>query len=126
MNYNVDENGYYGRFGGAYIPEILHSNVETLRREYLRIIDDPAFQKEFHDLLTDYVGRPSPLTFAPRMSERYGTKSTSNAKTSTTPGPTRSTTPSARSCWPGAWVNPASSPKPEPGSTEWRRLRSAP
>ncbi len=74
MNYNVDENGYYGRFGGAYIPEILHSNVEHLRREYLRIIDDPTFQKEFRDLLTDYVGRPSPLTFAPRMSERYGAK----------------------------------------------------
>lgn len=74
MNYHVDENGYYGRFGGAYIPEILHSNVETLRREYLRIIDDPTFQKEFRDLLTDYVGRPSPLTFAPRMSERYGAK----------------------------------------------------
>ena len=74
MNYNVDENGYYGRFGGAYIPEILHANVENLKREYLRIIDDPAFQKEFRDLLADYVGRPSPLTFAPRMSERYGTK----------------------------------------------------
>ena len=74
MNYNVDENGYYGRFGGAYIPEILHANVEQLQREYLRIMDDPAFQKEFHDLLTDYVGRPSPLTYAPRMSQRYGTR----------------------------------------------------
>ena len=74
MNYNVDENGYYGRFGGAYIPEILHANVEQLQREYLRIMDDPAFQKEFHDLLTDYVGRPSPLTYAPRMSHRYGTR----------------------------------------------------
>lgn len=74
MNYNVDENGYYGRFGGAYIPEILHSNVEHLQHEYRRIIDDPAFQKEFRDLLTDYVGRPSPLTFAPRMSERYGAR----------------------------------------------------
>lgn len=74
MNYNVDENGYYGDFGGAYIPEILHGNVETLRREYLRIMEDLGFQKEFHDLLTDYVGRPSPLYFAPRLSEKYGAR----------------------------------------------------
>ncbi|WP_298062388.1 tryptophan synthase subunit beta [uncultured Rikenella sp.] len=74
MNYHIDENGYYGRFGGAYIPEILHANVEHLQREYRRIIDDPAFQQEFRTLLADYVGRPSPLTFAPRMSRRYGTK----------------------------------------------------
>lgn len=74
MNYNVDENGYYGDFGGAYIPEILYGNVETLRREYLRIMEDPAFLKEFHTLLTDYVGRPSPLYYAPRLSEKYGTK----------------------------------------------------
>lgn len=74
MNYNVDENGYYGDFGGAYIPEILHDNVETLRREYLRIMEDLGFQKEFHDLLTDYVGRPSPLYFAPRLSEKYGAR----------------------------------------------------
>lgn len=74
MNYHIDENGYYGRFGGAYIPEILHANVEHLQREYRRIIDDPAFQQEFRTLLADYVGRPSPLTFAPQMSRRYGTK----------------------------------------------------
>lgn len=73
-NFNVDINGYYGRFGGAYVPEILHANVERLKNAYLREIQDDAFQKEFRDLLRDYVGRPSPLYFARRLSERYGTK----------------------------------------------------
>lgn len=73
-NFNVDSNGYYGRFGGAYVPEILHANVERLKNAYLREIQDDAFQKEFRDLLRDYVGRPSPLYFARRLSERYGTK----------------------------------------------------
>lgn len=73
-NFNVDSNGYYGRFGGAYVPEILHTNVERLKNAYLREIQDDAFQKEFRDLLRDYVGRPSPLYFARRLSERYGTK----------------------------------------------------
>lgn len=73
-NFNVDSNGYYGRFGGAYVPEILHANVERLKNAYLREIQDDAFQKEFRDLLMDYVGRPSPLYFARRLSERYGTK----------------------------------------------------
>lgn len=73
-NFNVDSNGYYGRFGGAYVPEILHANVEKLKNAYLREIQEDAFQKEFRDLLRDYVGRPSPLYFARRLSERYGTK----------------------------------------------------
>lgn len=73
-NFNVESNGYYGRFGGAYVPEILHANVERLKNAYLREIQDDAFQKEFRDLLRDYVGRPSPLYFARRLSERYGTK----------------------------------------------------
>lgn len=73
-NFNVDSNGYYGRFGGAYVPEILHANVERLKNAYLREIQDDAFQKEFRDLLRDYVGRPSPLYFARRLSERYCTK----------------------------------------------------
>ena len=53
--------GYYGDFGGAYIPEMLYSNVETLKTQYLEIMQDPAFQAEFHALLKDYVGRPTPL-----------------------------------------------------------------
>ena len=74
MNYNVNEAGYYGNFGGAYIPEILYDNVEELRQHYLSIIDDPSFKKEFDDLMRDYVGRPSPLFLAKRLSEKYGAK----------------------------------------------------
>jgi tryptophan synthase beta chain len=67
-----DENGYYGEFGGAYIPEMLYQNVEHLKSAYLSIIGDPVFQKEFHALLKDYVGRPTPLFLAERLSERFG------------------------------------------------------
>ncbi|THU40690.1 tryptophan synthase subunit beta [Niastella caeni] len=65
--------GYYGKFGGAFIPEMLHRNVEELRSKYLDIIYDPAFQKEFRDLLHDYAGRPTPLYHAQRLSKQYGT-----------------------------------------------------
>jgi len=74
MNYDVNENGYYGEFGGAYIPEILHANVENLRNNYLKILSDPSFLEEFNGLMRDYVGRPSPLYFAKRLSEKYGAK----------------------------------------------------
>lgn len=74
MNYNVNENGYYGPFGGAYIPEMLYPNVEELRHNYLRIMAEKSFQKEFRQLLKDYVGRPTPLYFAKRLSKKYGTK----------------------------------------------------
>jgi tryptophan synthase beta chain len=69
--YSVDKQGYYGKFGGAYIPEMLYPNVEELRNKYLDIIYNPAFQAEFHDLLQNYVGRPTPLYFAKRLSEKY-------------------------------------------------------
>jgi len=72
--FNVDSNGFYGEFGGAYIPEILYDNVENLKNAYLKILDDPSFQKEYHDLLRDYVGRPSPLYLTRRLSEKYGCK----------------------------------------------------
>ena len=68
----VDEKGFYGNFGGAYIPEILYATVENLRREYLPIIESEDFRKEYSQLLRDYVGRPSPLYYARRMSEQYG------------------------------------------------------
>ncbi len=70
----VDTNGFYGEFGGAYIPEILYDNVETLKNSYLDIINDPSFQKEYNDLLRDYAGRPSPLYLANRLSQKYGCK----------------------------------------------------
>ena len=72
-DYQVNENGYYGDFGGAYIPEMLYPNVEYLRQQYLKIIYEPGFQAEFQQLLRDYVGRPSPLFLAERLSAKYGT-----------------------------------------------------
>ena len=66
--------GYYGNFGGAYIPEMLHRNVEELKARYLEIMYEPAFQQEFQGLLRDYVGRPTPLFYAKRLSERYNTR----------------------------------------------------
>lgn len=70
--YAPDEQGYYGRFGGAYIPEMLHRNVEELRARYLEIIGEDDFQKDYQQLLQDYVGRPTPLYFAERLSKQYG------------------------------------------------------
>lgn len=72
MTYNVDENGFYGEYGGAYIPEILYKTVEDLKKAYLPIIESEEFKKEYRSLLADYVGRPSPLYFARRMSQKYG------------------------------------------------------
>ncbi len=72
--FNVDDNGFYGEFGGAYIPEILYDNVENLKSAYLEILNDPSFKKEYYALLQDYVGRPSPLYLANRLSEKYGCK----------------------------------------------------
>jgi tryptophan synthase beta chain len=72
--FQPDEEGYYGEFGGAYIPEMLFRNVEELRTRYLDIINEPSFQKEYNQLLQDYVGRPTPLYFAQRLSKQYGTR----------------------------------------------------
>ena len=72
--FSPDEQGYYGKFGGAYIPEMLYRNVEELRTKYLEIINEAGFQKEYQQLLQDYVGRPTPLYFAERLSKKYNTK----------------------------------------------------
>jgi len=74
MSYHVNEKGYYGDFGGAYIPEMLYPNVEELQQQYKRITATAEFKKSFDDLLKDYVGRPTPLYFAQRLSEKYQTK----------------------------------------------------
>ncbi|MBP7810017.1 MAG: tryptophan synthase subunit beta [Bacteroidia bacterium] len=71
--YNVSEQGYYGEFGGAYIPEILYNNVEELRNTYLKITESEKFQKEFQELLHNYVGRPTPLFHAKHLSQQFGT-----------------------------------------------------
>jgi len=73
-NWGVSDSGYYGEFGGAFIPEMLQPNVDALKACYREIIDSYEFKQEFIDLLKNYVGRPSPLYFAKRMSERYGAK----------------------------------------------------
>ncbi|WP_298899988.1 tryptophan synthase subunit beta [uncultured Psychroserpens sp.] len=74
MSYNINDKGYYGEFGGAYIPEMLYPNVEELRQNYLKIMAEPSFKEEFDQLLKDYVGRPSPLYFAKRLSDKYNTR----------------------------------------------------
>ncbi len=71
VKYTPDAHGYYGQFGGAYIPEMLVPNVEELRRRYLEIMHEASFQKEYHSLLKDYVGRPTPLYLAKRLSRKY-------------------------------------------------------
>ena len=72
MNYTVNEHGYYGNFGGAFIPEMLYPNVKELQENYLKIIYEEKFQQDFNALLTDYVGRPTPLFLAERLSVKYG------------------------------------------------------
>lgn len=74
MNYQVSETGYYGNFGGAFIPEMLYPNVEELRSSYRQLISAPEFRKEFDRLLREYVGRPTPLYHAPRLSEQYNAR----------------------------------------------------
>lgn len=74
MSYHVDKKGYYGQFGGAFIPEMLYPNIEELRQKYLTIMAEPEFKTEFDRLLKDYVGRPTPLYYAKRFSEKYNTK----------------------------------------------------
>ena len=73
-SYQVNEKGYYGEFGGAYIPEILNRSVSELQEAYSKVLEDEGFKKEYAQLLKDYVGRPSPLYLAKRLSEKYGCK----------------------------------------------------
>jgi tryptophan synthase beta chain len=74
MIYDVDDRGYYGEFGGAFIPEMMYQNIKVLRENYLKILNDQSFRDEFHSLLNNYAGRPSPLYFASRLSAYYKTR----------------------------------------------------
>jgi len=74
MNYEVSEKGFYGPYGGAYIPEMLVPNITQLRQSYRKILESEEFQRELQQLLRDFVGRPTPLYYASRLSERYGTR----------------------------------------------------
>lgn len=125
MEYNVDENGYYGTFGGAYIPEILYANVETLRNNYLNIISEEGFQKELDTLMRDYVGRPSPLYYARRLSEKYGAKIYLKREDLNHTGAHKINNTLDKSCSHGGWAKRGSSPRRAPASTAWRPRRSA-
>ncbi len=118
MNYNVDEKGYYGDFGGAYIPEMLYPNVEELRQNYLSITADPAFQKEFDHLLKVYVGRPTPCILPSGFSEKYKTKVYLKEKISVIQERIKSTIPLVRFYWPSVWVKSELSLRLEPDNTE--------
>ena len=73
-SFQIDSNGFYGKFGGAFVPDVLLPNIQALQEAYLPIIESEDFQREFHQLLRDYVGRPSPLYYARCLSEKYGAK----------------------------------------------------
>ncbi|MBT4813112.1 MAG: tryptophan synthase subunit beta, partial [Cryomorphaceae bacterium] len=74
MKYSIDKEGFYGSFGGAFVPEMLYPNLEELEKNYNKIITEEDFIIEYNSLLKDYVGRPTPLYFAERMSEKYKCK----------------------------------------------------
>jgi len=74
MKYTVDKKGFYGNYGGAFVPEMLFPNLDELEKNYIKIINDTDFQEDYNNLLKDYVGRPTPLYFAERMSEKYKCK----------------------------------------------------
>ena len=74
MKYTVDKKGFYGNYGGAFVPEMLFPNLDELEKKYKKIINDIDFQEDYNNLLKDYVGRPTPLYFAERMSEKYKSK----------------------------------------------------
>ena len=71
MRYNVNNKGFYGEFGGSFIPEMLYSNIEELQKKYISILSKKSFQKEFDYYLEKYVGRPTPLYYADRLSKKY-------------------------------------------------------
>ena len=73
MNYQIDNKGYYGIFGGAFIPEMMHQNISELQNCYMEILESDSFKQEFKQLLTDYAGRPSPLYYSDRLSKQYKT-----------------------------------------------------
>ena len=74
MTYQPDDKGFYGEYGGAFVPEMLHANVEELRQNYIKFSETEEFKKEFDSLLKDYVGRPTPLYFAKRLTQKYHSK----------------------------------------------------
>lgn len=74
MNYQSDDKGYYGTFGGAFIPEMMYQNIHELQNSYLEILESISFKQEFKQLLEDYAGRPSPLYYSDRLSDHFNTR----------------------------------------------------
>lgn len=107
----VDEEGYYGEFGGAYVPEILHKCVEELQKNYLSVLQSKDFRQEYDWLLRDYVGRPSPLYLAHRLSEKYGCKIYLKREDLNHTGAHKSIIPLVRFYWHAAWGSDVSSLK---------------
>lgn len=124
--YQVNQEGFYGDFGGAYIPEILHRCVEELRNAYLKVLADESFQKEYQALLKDYVGRPSPLYLAKRLSEKYGCKIYLKREDLNHTGAHKINNAIGRYFWPGEWARNASSLRQEPDSTVWPQPQYVP
>jgi len=119
-----DENGRFGDFGGRFVSETLMPLILELEEQYEHAKTDDSFWAEMHDLWTHYVGRPSPLYYAERLTEKLGGAKIYLKRDEL--NHTGSTTCWARSSLPAAWAKPALSPKPVPVSTAWRRQLSAP
>lgn len=118
----VDQDGYYGEFGGAYVPEILHKCVEELKNTYLEVLESEDFKKEFDQLLRDYVGRPSPLYLARRLSEKYGCKMYLKREDLNHTGAHKINNTIGQIFWHAAWERNVLSLKPEPDNTALQRL----
>lgn len=118
--YQVNNEGYYGEFGGAYIPEILHRCVDELKNAYLNVLDSEDFKQEFNDLLHDYVGRPSPLYLARRLSAKYGCKIYLKREDLNHTGAHKINNAIGKYCLPNVWEKVVSLPRPEPVSMEWQ------
>ena len=117
MSFLVNQDGYYGEFGGAYVPEILHKCVEELQNTYLKVLQSEDFKQEFDQLLRDYVGRPSPLYYARRLSEKYGCKLYLKREDLNHTGAHKINNTIGQILWHAAWASIASSPKPVPANT---------
>lgn len=126
VSFLVDKEGYYGEFGGAYVPEILHKCVEELQNTYLKVLQSEDFKREYDQLLRDYVGRPSPLYLAHRLSEKYGCRIYLKREDLNHTGAHKINNSIGQVFWHAAWASAASSPKPEPDSTVWPQPPSAP
>ena len=121
--YHADAKGFYGQFGGAFIPEMLMPNVDELRENYLKIMAQDDFQQEFDSLLKDYVGRPTPLYFSKRLSEKYQTQIYLKREDLCHTGAHKINNTIGQIYWRNAWVKNASSQKPALVNMVWRRLR---